>query len=176
MKRQRTGGACLLRILGNISRDCWNLTCIWKDDRWARVETNDVFLEATSLYLEIIWSASNCTRAYKIRSHSSLWSLQWRSVVIIFYILLGAKAQSGQLSVLLRAPLLVNSKTDLPLLLTPKPQDCLLESKFPGLSLQILPEICNWSEIQEKRAFYFACTRVTCCFRLAKKCFLHLTL
>lgn len=145
-------------------------------DRWARVETNDVFLEATSLYLEIIWSASNCTRAYKIRSHSSLWSLQWRSVVIIFYILLGAKAQSGQLSVLLRAPLLVNSKTDLPLLLTPKPQDCLLESKFPGLSLQILPEICNWSERQEKRAFDFACTRVTCCFRLAKKCFLHLTL
>lgn len=109
---------------------------------------------------------------YQILSHSySLWSLQWRSVIIIFYILLGAKARSGQLSHLLKVPLLVNSKTDLSLLLTPKPQACLPESNVPALSLQILPGTCNQSEIQEKRAFDFACTRVTCCFRLAKKCF-----
>lgn len=77
---------------------------------------------------------------------------------------------------MLKVPLLVNGKTDLPLLLTPKPQDCLPESNLPGLSLQILPGTCNWSEIQEKRAFGFACTRVICYFRLAKRCLLHLTL
>lgn len=77
--------------------------------------------------------------------------------------LLRTEGWSGQISYLFKFPLLVNSKSDLTwLFLVWKPQDCPPESNFPDLSPQIFPGTCNWSERWEKRAFDFACPRVTC--------------
>lgn len=80
---------------------------------------------------------------------------------MIFSILLWSKAWSGQLNYLFKVPPLINSKTNLVLLLLmPKPQNCSPESNYPGESLQMFPESCNWSEMWEKGTFDIICTTV----------------